>query len=420
MHKLYSNSSAAIFYFASYATAIIAILWWHTLVSLIFTASLIFIPAAWILSTAPITRQHTTTLKKCLTLWGLQSIGFVLTLLLAVLWFAQFPDDHNRAMPDFAKHPSLSLIFSSFFLSCLLIMFCTLSQRRRKPISILLFFSSQKKTPYLANLGNFWFLRATMLPSLLLFLLACQILLAPLAINKIAVLTSILLMGIALRLPWIYRALQIMIKRWQFNFMSLLLLFFIAAIPCSFFIQWLMQAFGPMPSIHFNMIGYTAPLVLFWSVAIALTIPLAYTIASKITYLSPRTLFFFCLTNPFLWLIFILDYHAQLLNHLLHLPTAYQNILSLFALCISFFWLRSSYLAKLSQLFFGHFSQFQQNVMPRNLVLRNFSLLFFLLLGLLLQATFILQIELLVTGFCTLISCIIAVYLFLYRAPHES
>ena len=419
MNNRFSTSSAAIFYFASYLVAIAAVLFWPPLINGIFTIALIFIPVAWVLSKTKATVQRDTKFSKAFVLWGFQSIGFLVTLTLSALWLAQFPQNSTRSTPNFAQHLSLSLIFSSIFLSCLLIMFCSLAVRAQKPISILLFFPPQQKLNLLANMGNYWFFRATMLPSLLLFIFSCQIIMSHFSINMAAVVVSILLISLLLRLPWLYGMLQIMIKRWHFSFMHFIVIYCIAVALSSFFIQWLMLPLQPFNLMSLSTIGSHSPLLLFWGIAISLAIPITYCVAPKILRLSPRSIFWLCLTNPLLWLIFFLDYHEHLLYTLAHLPTLDLNVLSLITLIFSFFWLGSARLAHFTTLFFGNLSQAYQGPMPRSLVLRSFSILLFLLIASIIHAVFVLQIEFLVTGACTLISCIIAVYLFLFRAPYE-
>jgi hypothetical protein len=418
MRAALSKPIGLFFYGLCYLVTTIAVLIWHPLINIILAASLIFVPAAVFLAitTQLIPAASSKKITAALTLWGLQSTGFILMLLVTTLWFARFPTYGNLNF-SFSRHLSLSLIFSSFFLSTLLIMFCTLAQRRNRPISINLFFKEPSTEHYLAHFGNFWFFKATLLFSLFLLLLPCSLLLTHDKLNLIALLIASLFIYAGTKLPWCYQVLQIAIKRWQCSFATIVFAFFAAITLCDFFMTWLMKPLGNLALYNLSWIGSSTPLLFFWSLSIASVIPITYFIAPRIFTLTPLNIFLLSLTNPLLWLITLFDYQKNLLYTLQHLPPSVVNILSVIMIILSFLWLRSRQFAQLITLFFGNLGFKHQGTMPRNLVYRSLSILILIMMTLMLNAVFMLQIEFFLTAIAVLISCIIAVYLFLFRVP---
>jgi hypothetical protein len=419
MRAIQSSPNGIFFYTLSYIVTLTAVLLWHPLIPLILAASLIFVPAAvWlaiIIKPMPRVTKSIKKIKACFILWGFQGAGFLVMLIITALWFARFPTAVVLT-PNFAHHLSLSLLFSSFFLSTLLMMFSTLAQRWQQPISINLFFPKDQQITRLANFSNFWLFKATMMPGLLLFMLACSGALSNVKLNLIALLISTLFIGASTKSAWFYQTLQIMIKRWKCGFASIVIIFFAVISLCSFLMSWMMKPLGVIPIYNLTWIGNTAPLLLFWSLSLAITIPITYCVAPRIFALTPRNILLLSLSNPMLWLIIWLDYRGNLLHTLQNLSSSTVHTLSIITLILSYFFLNSNPFAKLSTMFFGHLRIKHQGPMPRNLVYRNFSLLILIMIAFIINAVFVLQIEFLVTAACTAISVIIVTYLFLFRA----
>ncbi len=400
------------YYFTAFILSALGLAAFYPYVYAVLIASLVFVVFAIIGCWIP-RPALSTQLLACFKFWGMQSLGFLVWLIISIFWLAKFPYYGNLA--PFSYHPSLALLLGAFILANELNAFAYLMKRWQKPASVLLFFPDQKANLRLAVYGNIWFRRATMLISFFLFLFSASNLIPKFTLNAPLFIVCACFGIMFVKSPLFYRWLQKGIRQWRLNFMYILLLSLLAFFVFYFFMRWLLQPFFPTITLDFSLLGNTAPLVVFWGAAICITVPLAYLMPSFTATLSPKAILVLALTNPLLWILLLLDFANKLLPMLYHIPHPVLVVLSIGAFFLSLFWLGSQTLARLNTTFFMNDGTQYGGKMPRILMQNNIPLALGLMTMLSFHAAFWFQVEFLATGSYVLVAYFVSTCIYLFR-----
>jgi len=411
----------AFYYLTSYILAILSLLVFYPFIYAVVISSIFFIFAAWIPAyskikfLAPLKIQIPLNITSILKLWGIQIAGFLITFIFASLWNAEFPH-YGDTKNILISHISFSCFTGMMLTITMLLMLQQLKQRFQRPLSIILFFPQQKMETRLALYGNTWFRKSTMLTSLICAGLSLWLLFPDLLHYSTFLIISFVIAFIIINTPSFYRGLQICIKRWQLNFASILTGLVLLAIGLTLLQIWFtIPLANSIPMLNLKAFTMHAPLIAFWGFAICISTTQTFFLASRLSLLTAKQILYFSLANPGFWLLFLLDIHYNILDLLQHLPMVSIKVLSFCTLVLSLIWLNSAYLAKLNVTFFSNHPDQHQGPTPRILVKHNLVIALTVLLTLSAQAAFWLQVELLTTAGCLLVSDIIAVYLFYFR-----
>jgi len=173
---------------------------------------------------------------------------------------------------------------------------------------------------------------------------------------------------------------------------------------------------GQLDLMH---LGSQAPLILFWGIVIAITVPFGYFFAPLTTTISPRRLVVLFLVNPFLWGCVVLDAYFPLLHLLQQVPNMLLLPICIVIFVVGYILLASERLARFNAVLFYDTGAKHKGAMPRIMMQSNVIILLMLIAVFSIHAFFWLQIEFLATGACVLMTYLITgglSFLYLIRA----